>query len=56
MKTDELEYIIAEIKELYIDCPECESIEDVQYQCTTCWANGRLNVFNFLKDHIDIIK
>jgi hypothetical protein len=35
-----------------VDCPECESMEDDQYTCTTCWCeggNGRLRVSEYLK-------
>ena len=28
------------LSECYIDCPECEIIEDDQYTCTTCWGQG----------------
>jgi len=40
------------LENTYIDCPECESIEDDQYQCTTCWCsggNGRLSVIKAIK-------
>jgi hypothetical protein len=27
-------------RDLTIDCPECEGMEDDQYTCTTCWCEG----------------
>jgi hypothetical protein len=46
--------ILSDIKRLEIDCPECKYMEDDQYTCTTCWCeggNGRINVFQWLKEH-----
>lgn len=46
--------MLNEIKRLEIDCPECINMDDDQYTCTTCWyqgGNGRVNVFNWLKEH-----
>jgi hypothetical protein len=34
------EQIIENIKDLKVDCPECECMEDEQYTCTTCWHEG----------------
>lgn len=30
------------LEDLYIDCPECECMD--QYQCGTCGGTGELNV------------
>jgi hypothetical protein len=47
--------ILKEIKKVEIKCPDCESMcDDDQYTCTTCWCeggDGRINVFQWLKDH-----
>jgi uncharacterized C2H2 Zn-finger protein len=42
--------IVNRIGELYIDCPECESIDDEQYACQTCggYPLGKLNVLTYL--------
>jgi hypothetical protein len=54
------EEILREIKSLYIDCPECTGfIDDEQYTCTTCWCqggDGRINVFDYIKEHSDVLK
>lgn len=46
--------ILERIKELEIDCPDCEDLDmDDQYTCVTCWCeggNGRLNVMDYLKE------
>lgn len=45
--------VLEEIKDLNIDCPDCQWVEDEQYTCTTCWCqggNGRINIVEFLKD------
>jgi hypothetical protein len=34
----------------HIDCPECECIDDDQYQCTTCWAEGQISVISLFND------
>lgn len=33
-------YLDDKFNELYIDCPECECMEDDQYQCGTCDGQG----------------
>jgi hypothetical protein len=51
--------ILDEIKLLEIDCPECKDMEDDQYTCTTCWnegGNGRINIFQFLKEHPNMME
>jgi len=52
--------ILNEIKSVYIDCPACEGLtDDEQYTCTTCWnegGNGRINVFDYIKDSPNILK
>ncbi len=40
------------IRDLRIDCPECENMDDDQYTCTTCWCeggNGTLSVSEFVE-------
>lgn len=51
--------ILAEIKRLEINCPDCRYMEDGQYTCTVCWAeggNGKINVFDWLKNHLEIFE
>ena len=47
--------ILSQIKNLEIDCPDCEYIySDEQYMCTMCWCEGgqgKINLFNFLIDN-----
>ncbi len=46
--------IVESIKDLSIDCPDCQWVEDDQYCCTTCWCQGgygKINIVNYLKDH-----
>jgi len=47
--------ILVSIKELKIDCPDCENMyDDDQYTCTTCWCEGgggKINVVEWLKDN-----
>lgn len=39
--------IISKIKSLYVDCPECESMEsDDQYSCGTCGGQGTGGLVN----------
>ncbi len=47
--------IIDRISNLYIDCPDCESIilDDDQYQCTTCGGGSRINVLTWVKEQIE---
>lgn len=47
--------ILDRIKELYIDCPECETIilGDEQYSCTLCEGSGRLSVYTLMKEQFD---
>lgn len=49
------EETLDKIKNLEVDCPECESMfSDDQYTCTTCWCEGgggKINVFEYLKDN-----
>lgn len=48
------EEVLNEIKSLYVDCPECEYMEDDQYQCGTCGCaggNGRINVYRYIIEH-----
>jgi hypothetical protein len=43
--------VLRAISDVQIDCPDCESMDDDQYTCTTCWCeggNGRLYVNKFL--------
>jgi hypothetical protein len=51
--------VLDRIKDLYIECPECESMySDDQYTCTTCWyegGGGRLNVYQYLKENTNLI-
>jgi hypothetical protein len=49
------EEILKRIKLLEIDCPECESVEDYQYYCTTCGregGQGRINVYSLLTQRV----
>ena len=52
---DQKDEILADIKELEIDCPDCKYIDDdEQYTCHICWCQGgagKLNVFEWLKDN-----
>lgn len=50
------EEILEKIKDLLVECPECESIEDDEYTCTTCWSNGQINVFKYLKENKGLLK
>ena len=53
------ERILRALRNLSIDCPECESMEDFQYQCGTCGgSNGssQINVLRYLRENPDIIK
>ena len=39
------------LRDITIDCPECESMEDDQYTCTTCWyegGNGKIRISEYL--------
>lgn len=39
------------IRDITIDCPDCEYMEDEQYTCTTCWhegGNGTINITEYL--------
>lgn len=51
--------IIDRIKELTIECPECESMwSDEQYQCGTCGGAGAgnyINVYEWLKENPESI-
>ena len=47
--------ILNDIKEIEIDCPECQCVADDQYTCTTCGCqggNGKINVFQWLKSYL----
>jgi len=38
---------------LFVNCPECETIDDNQYQCTTCGEGGgygRVSVTEFVQE------
>ena len=52
--------ILNSIKNLEVDCPACEGLtDDEQYTCTICWnqgGNGKINVFEWLKDYIENYK
>jgi len=52
--------ILTKIKNIEIDCPECESMsDDDQYTCTTCWSEGgygKINVFDWLKENPEVFK
>tara|TARA_R110002126_G_scaffold89764_2_gene214308 strand:- start:794 stop:973 length:180 start_codon:yes stop_codon:yes gene_type:complete len=55
---DDEDEILEQLKEATIECPECQHIEDEQYTCTTCWSqggNGRLSVFEYLKEHRSLL-
>lgn len=48
---DDILYTISKVN---IDCPDCEWVEDDQYQCTTCGfqgGHGRLNVLDYLREN-----
>lgn len=51
--------ILDRIKELRIDCPDCEYVySDDQYTCAICWCEGgqgKLNAFDYLKDHKELL-
>ncbi len=51
--------IVSDIKRLTVDCPDCKYvIGDEQYTCPVCWSeggNGQINVFHWLKDHIEVL-
>lgn len=51
--------IVDQIKQLYVDCPECEYMfSDSQYTCATCWCEGgggQINVLQWLKEHKDYL-
>lgn len=53
------EEILRNIKSVYVDCPDCESVyDDEQYTCTTCWCeggHGKINVFEWLKNHPEVL-
>lgn len=41
-----------------IICPDCQSIEDDQYTCTSCWqqgGNAEINVHYLIKDAYQIL-
>ena len=51
------EEIIRQIKSKYIDCPECESMDD-QYQCTTCGGqggDGLINIYEYVRSQGEIL-
>ena len=52
--------ILNKIQSTYIDCPACEGLtDDEQYTCTTCWyqgGNGRINIFDYIKENPSILK
>jgi hypothetical protein len=39
-KEEIIDRINSTLRDLTIDCPECEGMEDDQYTCTTCWCEG----------------
>jgi hypothetical protein len=41
----------------YIDCPECENIDDDQYSCCLCEnTNKHINVLDYLKKHPEVLQ
>lgn len=47
------EEIMHRLKELDIDCPECDHMEDEQYYCTTCGCEGGhgiINVYDYFEE------
>jgi len=46
--------IINRISELYINCPECETVihDDEQYQCCTCGGGSRINVRRWVEEKL----
>lgn len=55
MSQDIEDEIVNRIKEqlryIDVDCPECESIGDDQYQCCTCGyggGNGKIDVIDYI--------
>jgi hypothetical protein len=40
VKEEIIDRINSTLRDLTIDCPECEGMEDDQYTCTTCWCEG----------------
>lgn len=44
--------IIDRISSLTIDCPECENMDDEQYQCGTCGGGSRISVLDWMKNEI----
>lgn len=51
--------IIDRIGDLTINCPECENIDDEQYQCGTCGCGGgqgTINVLQWVKEQAVNVK
>tara|TARA_B100000700_G_scaffold230615_1_gene255036 strand:- start:11768 stop:12085 length:318 start_codon:yes stop_codon:yes gene_type:complete len=52
-KFQDNEELLEYIENLYITCPECNIIEDEQYQCTTCGStNSKISFKDFLNTDI----
>jgi hypothetical protein len=47
LKDDYLIEIINDLKKQTFDCPECSSIDDEQYTCTSCWG-ANYSEFHYL--------
>lgn len=44
------------LMESFVDCPNCEGIEDDQYTCSVCYSeggDGEINVFEWLAENVD---
>ena len=44
---------------LSVDCPECEYINDDQYQCTTCdcgGGHGKISIKEYIKENPNTLK
>jgi len=52
LRNEILDRISDTVHRLTIDCPECESMDDDQYTCTTCWCeggSGKLKIAQYIK-------
>lgn len=52
------EYVIEELKKMYIDCPECINVQDDVFKCLTCGnegGEGSVNVLSYLRNNKDIL-
>ena len=54
LQTEIRERVLTALSRLTVDCPECESMYDDQYQCGSCGAgsgNGKISVMDYLKEN-----